>query len=197
MRILDIRKRFKLIWAVLLVSFPILLFACGSEVSQEEFDAEQAQVQELEVQVQALQKRLDRGATIAGVVDTLTSSLAGGPSPEAIQQLTALVHASGDSKLYAKWEEIGESVSGGEDPPWELFREFEALVEASGNGQISEALERLGEPPPEVIEEVRAKLKTIGDPSLEALFEAAYASAGEELDAFLQGMFAALSETLQ
>ena len=44
---------------------------------------------------------------------------------------------------------------------------------------------------------VRAKLKTIGTPSLEALFEAAYESAGEEFDAFLQAMLTARAEALQ
>ena len=58
-------------------------------------------------------------------------------------------------------------------------------------------VKRLGEPPPEVIEEARLKLQSIGDPSLEALFEAAYESAGDEFDAFVQGMMAALRETLE
>ena len=78
-----------------------------------------------------------------------------------------------------------------------MFRAFEALVEASGNAEIQEAFQRLGEPSPEVIEEVGAKLKSLGDPVLEALFEAAYESAGDELDAFYQGMLSALGETLQ
>ena len=197
MRVLDNRKRFKLIWLVLLMSFLFLLSACGSGVSQEDFDAEQARVQQLEVQVQALKQRLDRGAAIMGVLDTLTSSLEGGPSAESILRITPVVHAAGDPQLDAMWEEIGEAISGGGDPPGELLREFVALVEASGNPQILEALKRLGEPPPEVIEEARVKLQSIGDPSLEALFEAAYESAGDEFDAFVQGMWAALRETLQ
>ena len=268
MRVLDIRHRFKLIWLILPVPFLILLAACGSGVPQEEFDAEQARVQGLEVQVQGLQQRLDRGLAITEVLDTLTSSFEEGPSAEAILQVTALIHASGDPQLDAKWEEIGESVgseppsqealnamgaavqasgipkvaekwqevvaalqndegaaeflefaalarasgdpalqaaiieiseasSGRGNPPPELYAEFEALVEAWGNAQIQEAVKRLGEPSPEVIEEIRAKLETIGNPSLEALFEAAYESAGEELEAFFDGMFTVLKETLQ
>ena len=268
MRVLEIGNLFKLIWWGLLVSIIVLLSGCGNGVSQEEFDAEQARVQELEVQVQDLQQQQDKGETIADVLETLTRSLGAGPSAEAILQVTALVHASGDPQLDAKWEEIGDAVSGGppsqealnamgaaveisgnlqlaekwqaavaalqqgegtaeflafadliqasgnpalqaallelseavprgEDPPWELFREFQALVDASGNAELKEAFRRLGEPPPEVIEEIRVKLITIGDPSLEALFEAAYESAGEELDALRLGMLAALRETLQ
>ena len=110
MMVLDIGRRFKHILLVLLLSFLILLFACGGGVSQEEFDAEQARVQDLEVQVQTLQQRLDRGATITGVLDTLTISFEGGPSAEALLQITAMVQATGDSALLTKWREIGESV---------------------------------------------------------------------------------------
>lgn len=192
MRVLDIRKRFKPIWLGLLVPFLIFLSGCGNGVSQEEFDAEQKRVQ-----VQALQQRLDRGAAITDVLDTLNSGLGGGPSTESILRITPVVHAAGDPQLDAMWEEIGEAFSGGGDLLGELLREFVALVEASGNPQILEAFKRLGEPPPEVIEEARLKLQSIGDPSLEALFEAAYESAGDEFDAFVQGMMAALRETLE
>ena len=246
---------------VLLVSFLIPLSSCGNGVSQDEFDAVQARAQ-------ALQQRLNRAGAITEVLDTLTNSFEEGPSGEALLQISALIEASGDPQLQAKWEEIGESVGAGPpseealtafgaavqasdspqlaekwqevvaaveigegaaeflefaelatasgdtslqaalvesfeavrglgNPPWQLFREFQALLEASGNAQIEEAYNRLGEPSQEVIEEVRVKLKIIGDPSLESLFEAAYQSAGEELDAFLQAMSAALRETLQ
>ena len=261
MRLLGIGKRFRLIWLVVLVSFLIALSSCGNGVSQDEFDAEQARAQ-------ALQQRLDRAAAITEVLDTLTNSFEEGPSGQAILQISALIQASGDTQLQAKWEEIGESVGaeppseealnaigaavqasgsqqltekwqevvaalerdegaaeilefaelvtasgdtalqtalvesfeagrGRGNPPWQLFREFQALVETSGDAQIEEAVNRLGEPSPEVIEDVRVKLKTIGDPSLEALFEASYESLGEEFGAFLQAMSAALSETLQ
>ena len=134
MRVLDIRKRFKPIWLGLLVPFLIFLSGCGNGVSQEEFDAEQKRVQ-----VQALQQRLDRGAAITDVLDTLNSGLGGGPSTESILRITPVVHAAGDPQLDAMWEEIGEAFSGGGDLLGELLREFVALVEASGNPQILEA----------------------------------------------------------
>ena len=254
MRVLDFRKRFKLIWLVLLASFLILLFACGNGVSQEEFDAEQARAQELEVRVQALQQRLNRVAAITEVLDSLTSSFEEGTSGESLLQFSVLVHATGGTEYHAKWHEVVESM--GSEPPspetlnaitaavrasgnlqlaekWrevvasvqreggaavflefaalartsgdpavqalllesfeavrgegnaspKLVREFEALLEASGNAQVQEDYKRLGDPQPEVTEEVREervrmKLQTIGDPSLGALFEAAYESAG-------------------
>ena len=252
------------------MALPILLTSCGSGVSEEEFEAEQTRAQQLQAEVQALQQRLDRGAAIIGVLDTLTSSFEKGPSTQAILEMTALILASGSPEMQAKWVEISESVQASSDPPpqeafnvmgaavvgsgnpevaqkwpdvvaavqgdgggelflefatlvqasgdlalqgalaeffeavpeqgqlpWQLIEEFEALAEASGNEQIEEAFRRLGEPSPEVINEARVKLSAIGDPSLEALFEAAYESAGEEFDAFYQGMLAALRETLQ
>ena len=268
MRLLEIGKRLKLIWLGFLVPVLILLSACGGGVSQEEFDAEQARAQELEVQAQALQQRLNRAAAVTEVLDTLTARFEEGASAEGILQVTGLVQASGDPQLLVKWQEIGASVQTGPppqeafsamgaavqesgiqevvekwqevvaavekgggaaeslefaalvrdsgdpvlqaalaeffvaapregNPPRALLAEFEALVEASGNTQIQEAFNRLGEPPPEVIEEVRAKLKALGDPSLEALFEAAYESGGEEFDAFFQAMLAAQREALQ
>ena len=137
MRVLDIRKRFKLSWAVLVVSFLILMSACGNDVSQEEFDAEQARVQGLEVQVQALQQRLDRGAAITEVLDILITSSEEGASAEGILQVTALVQASGDPQLQAKWREIGESIQAG-PPSEEALNAMGAAVQESGILQVAE-----------------------------------------------------------
>ena len=97
---------------VLLVPLLILLSACGNGVSHEEFDAEQARVQGQEVQVQALQQRLDKAATITEVLDTLTSSFEEGPSGDSILQVTALLHTASESELHDKWHELADSLGG-------------------------------------------------------------------------------------
>ena len=184
MRVLDIRKRFKLSRAVFVVSFLILMSACGNDVSQEEFDAEQARVQGLEVQVQALQQRLDRGAAITEVLDTLTASLDEGASAEGILQVTALVQASGDSQLQAKWQEIGESIQAS-TPSEEGLTAMGAAVQESGILQVAEkwqeviaALER-GEGAAEFLE-FAALVQASGDPALQAaLVESFEATRGE------------------
>ena len=255
MRLLYRRIRSRLTWLAILLALPILLAACGSGVSQEEFDAvqgdlqaTQAQVQSLETQVQteqaqaaALQQRLDRGAAIQEVLDTLISSFEdedGGPSAEDILEFSAVIQASGTPELQAKWvgivdfvlasvgpppqealsqaaavvqasgnvqvaekwEEFLAAAAGGEggavflelgaliqasgdpalqawlvgvveatlvqgEPSDELFGEFIALVEASGNVEVQEAFQNLGGPPPELLEEVGAKLQALGDPN--------------------------------
>ena len=75
MRLLHGRIRSKLTWFATLLALPFLLAACGGGVSQEEFDAvqadlqvAQARVQSLEAQAAGLQQRLDRGAAIQGGV---------------------------------------------------------------------------------------------------------------------------------
>ena len=108
-----------------------------------------------------------------------------------------LVQASGDFALQAAIGELFEAVPGTGNPPRALLEEFQALLEASGNAEIAEAFNRLGEPSPEVIEELRVKFKSLRDPSLEGLFESAYASEGEGFEAFFQGMLTALRETLK
>ena len=245
--------------------------ACGGGISEGEFEAERKLDRELGAEVQALQQRLDRGAAITEVLDTLTSGFEAEISVQAILGLTALIQVSGSPELRAKWVEIIESVQASSDPaprgafiamadviealretqlaakwgeimvtaalgneggtlflefaalvqasgvpalltalpeffeavtegrqpPRQLLAEFVALAEASGNTRIEEAFNRLGEPSPEVIEEVRLKLKAIGAPSLEALFEAAHQSTGREFGAFSRAMLAVLRETLQ
>jgi hypothetical protein len=112
-------------------------------------------------------------------------------------EFAALVQTSGVPALQAELAEFFEAVTEGKQPSRQLLAEFAVLAEASGNAPIEEAFNRLGRPSPELIEEVRLKLKTIGDPSLEALFEAAYQSTGREFEAFSQAMLAVLRETLQ
>ena len=76
----------------------------------------------------------------------------------------APVQASGNPGLQAALAEFFEAVTEGRHAPRQLLEEFQALVESSGNTAIEEASKGLDEPSPQIIEEVRAKLKAIGDP---------------------------------
>lgn len=128
---------------------------------------------------------------------------AGGEGGAAFLELAALIQVSGDPALQGLVLEIvGATLIKGEPPPG-LFVEFSALVLASGNLEIQEAFGRLGGTspeglPPELLEEIRAKLQALGDPKLEALFEAVSESpGGETLDAFFNGLLNGLRETLK
>ena len=64
--------------------------------------------------------------------------------------------------------------------------------------EIQAALEGLGGVPPELLEEIRVKLQALGDPKLEALFEAVSQSpSGETFGAFFEGLLDELRETLK
>ena len=286
---------------VLMISVAVAsaLAACGGGVSEEELEAverdlqsqrarvqeleaverdlqsQRAMVQELEAEVAGLQQRLNQGAAIFQVLDTIFAGLeegegADGPSAEAFQKFTSLVQASGDPALQAKWAEIIDSllanagppppevmaeimavvqasgnvqlgekleeflaaVERGEggaafleldaavhasedpaleamvigtfgvifeqgEPPGELIGELIALAEASGNKEIQQAFFALGGSPTEFFEEIGAKVKAVGDPSLDSLFETVSGSAGAEgFDALFEGLFAAMNSTL-
>ena len=254
-------------WLATLLALPILLAACGGGVSQEEFDAAQAQAA-------ALQQRLDRGAAIQVVLDILLGSFGdedGAPSAEDFLEFSAVIQASGTPELQAKWLEIIDSVlasagpipqevvsqvadaveasgnaqvaekwqeflavaatgEGGAaflelgaltqasgdpalqgllleiieatlakgEPPGELFGEFNASVLASANVELRDAFGRFSGPPPELLEEIGAKLQALEDPNLDALFEAVSQSPSPEtFDAFFEGLLAGLRETLK
>ena len=123
---------------------------------------------------------------------------AGGEGGAAFLELGALVQASGDPALQGLLFGIVEATLVTGEPPGELFGEFSALVLASGNVEIQEAFGRLGGPSPELLEEIGAKLQALGDPNLEALFEAASeSSSGEGFHAFFEGLYDGLRETLK
>ncbi len=122
-------------------------------------------------------------------------AVARGEGGAAFVELAALIQASGDPALQAAFVEFNEASPEGE-PPFELFEEFEGLIRASGNEEILEAWEQLGEPSLEFLEEVGAKLTAVEDPSLDALWETAVQSEGEEFDSFYDGLFDALKETV-
>ena len=115
----------------------ILVTACGSGVSEEEFEAEQTRAQELEAEVQALQGRLDKGAAITEVLDTLIISLEEGSSAWAILELTALIKDSAEPLLMTKWLEISKAFLASSDPlPQQAFIAMGAAVQAAGDLQI-------------------------------------------------------------
>ena len=289
-------------WSLLLmisVAVALALAACGGGVSEEEMDAVErdlqsqrvrvreleaverdlqsqlARVEELEAKAAGLQQRLNQGAAIFQVIDTIFAGLeeeegANGPSAEAFREFTSLVQASGNPALQAKWVEIIDSVlaevpplpleavaeimtvvqatgnvqlgeklqeflaavdrgEGGTafleldaavhaskdptlkamliepvwvnflqgEPPGELIGELIALAETSGNKEVQQAFFALGGSPAQFFEEIGAKVKAVGDPSLDTLFEKVSRSSGAEgFDAFFEGLFAEMNRTL-
>ncbi len=177
MRLSMARMRAKLTWLATLLALPILLTACGSGVSQEEFDSVQGDLQAAQAQAAALQQRLDRGADIGEVLDILTSSFeeeGGGPSAEDILGLTAVIQASGAPALQANWVEIIDSVlASAGPPPQEALSQTAAAVQASGNVQAAEKWEEFlaatarGEGGA-VFLELGALIQASADPALQA-----------------------------
>ena len=126
------------------------------------------------------------------------AALERGEGGEELLKLDALVQASGDPALEAVvLELVGAALHQGGEPPHELQEEFEELAAASGNEEIQGAFFALGGPPPEFFEELGAKVKAVGDPSLETLFEEiARATGPDAIDAFIGGLLATLNKTL-
>ncbi len=137
-------------------------------------------------------------AQVAKKSQEFLAAAARGEGGAAFLELGALIEASGDPALQGLLLEIVEATLLKGEPPGELFGEFSALVQVSGNVEIQEAFGRLGGVPPELLEEIRVKLQAIGDPNLEALFEAVSQSpSGETFDTFFEGLLDALRETLK
>ena len=125
-----------------------------------------------------------------------------GEGGAALLELDAAVRASEDPALEALViETVGTIFQQGE-PPGELIGELLALPESSGNEEIQQAFFALGGPPSEgppseFLEEIGAKVKAVGDPSLDTLFEEVSRSPeGEGFDAFLDELLAAMNRTL-
>ena len=113
-------------------------------------------------------------------------------------ELVSLAGDSGDPALESLLVRMVEHLTEVE-PSFELIEEFDALVSTlPTGGKIRQAWNDTGVGSfQELIEQVGTKLKAIGDPSLEALWEKAVRSDGdEEFEAFWQGVFAALRKTL-
>ena len=145
--------------AVLFISGILVLLllapSCNGGVSAEELEAvqadlqtQQARVRELEEQVRSsqaeiaeLQRRLGRTAAIVGALDLFTNPPegVGEPDPKLLEELTALVRASGDPQLQAKWAEIAGAVfSSAGPPPFALVGELGVLVQQSGDARIQQ-----------------------------------------------------------
>ena len=126
-----------------------------------------------------------------------------GEGGAAFVELATLIQASGDPAFQGLLLEFVGTTLVIVEPPTELFVQFSALVLASGNVDIQEAFGQLGGPtpeglPPELFEEIGAKLQALGDPNLETLFEAVSKSPGAEtFDAFFEGLLDGLRETLK
>jgi hypothetical protein len=132
-----------------------------------------------------------------GKFQEFVKAVAKGEGGTQFLELATLVQSSGDPTLRATVANSLDALVETE-PPEEQFEEFLKLVEASGNEQIREAFFRLDGPSPELLQEVETKISAIGDQSLQARFQVAVGSGGEEFDAFLQGfLFDALKDTLK
>ena len=126
------------------------------------------------------------------------AAAARGEGGAAFLELGALIQDTGDPALQGLLLEIVEATLVNAEPPGELFGEFSALVQASGNVEIQETFARLGGLPPELLKEIGVKLRAIGDPNLEALFEATSQSpSGETFEAFFEGLVDGVRETLK
>ena len=188
MRLLIDRKRSKLTWLLPIVALPILLTACGSGVSEEDLKAveeklqvAQARVQSLETKLQteqsevaALQQRLDRAIAIQEVLDTFPAQSEGAPSAEGILVFGALIQASDDPVLRAKWVEIvGATVASAGPPPQETLNQAAAVIQTSGNVRVGEKFQELLTAAPRgeggaAFLELAALVQASGDPALEA-----------------------------
>ena len=152
------------------------------ESLETELQTEQAQVESFETklkteqsEVAALQQRLDRAVAIQEVLDTFSTEFEGAPSAEAILEFGALIQASDDPVLRAKWVEIVEAtLASAEPPPQETLNQAAAVVRTSGNVQVvvkfQEFLEAAarGEGGAAFLE-LAALVQASGDPALEAL----------------------------
>ncbi len=116
-------------------------------------------------------------------------------------ELATLIQASGDPALQvllAAFVEATQEEGAPSEESQELFDEFLALAEATGNVEIQQAFLVVGGFTPELLEDVRAKVKALGDSDLEALFEAlAQSPSPEKFEAFFGGLRAAEGETLK
>ena len=135
---------------------------------------------------------------VAAKLQEFFGALQGGNGGAEFLELNELVHASGDPALQAViGENVAAVVQAGGSPPDELQEEFEELAKALGLQEVQQAFFGLGGPPPEFFEEIGAKVKAVGDPSLEALVEElASATGGDAIDAFIDGLLAAMNRTL-
>ena len=119
-----------------------------------------------------------------------TSALTG-EAGAAISGFAAFVQASDDSTLEDAVAGLFQNIlNAGETPErvGELFDEVSALVEASGDKQTQDAFDKVNEPAPEFVEEIRAKVKALGGPFLESLFDVEYESGRAELHAYFHGL---------
>ena len=83
------------------------------------------------------------------------------------------------------------------EPPGALIEELIALATASGNEEIQQAFFALGGPPPEFLEQLEAKVKAVGDPSLDTLFENVSGSPEvADFDALFEGLLASMNKIL-
>ncbi len=234
-------------------------------------EARAQQVEVAQTQASALQKRLDRGAAILEVLDTINNSFEETPPTvrdflgvvDAIQdsgsdelkeswlKITDSVFASANPNLLKalsdggsvfrasenlqareKWMEFEAGMESGEggatfwelrssvrehrdpglgeafaqileaavkegEPSDELSETFYGLVESSGNADVQQAVRETWGSQSQLYTQLHTKIQAIGDPSLDALYEAARKSRNEEgYESFWHGLLTELRESL-
>ena len=114
-------------------------------------------------------------------------------------ELATLIQQSGDAPLQTKMQEFVQAILEAAELPTELFDEFARLALASANKEIYDKALELSAPPPGFIESFEAKVRAIGDPSLNAQLEGLFTPGlgpGRHAE-FLKGLNAALIEALK
>ena len=122
-----------------------------------------------------------------------------GEGAGAALELATLIQQSGDAPLQTKMQEFVQAIMEAAELPTELFDEFARLALASANKEIYDKVLELSAPPPGFIDSFEAKVRAIGDPSLNAQLEGLFTPGlepGRHAE-FLKGLNAALQEALK
>ena len=122
---------------------------------------------------------------------------AGHPGSEFLD-LAAAVLASDDPVVKGALGGFFEHALEEGEPSEEVVFEFFPLLQAPGNEEVAQAFFALGGgPPEEFFEDIGEKIGAIGDPTLDALFEAAQGSPGPRaFEALFEGLAAVLREAI-
>ena len=111
-------------------------------------------------------------------------------------ELVGLIQASGNPSLQAKMQEFVQAVAENAEVPGRLFEEFAALAIASENEEVEGKVQELAALPPAFVESFEAKVRAIGDPTLNSQLEDLFTPGlgAERHGDFLRSLIATLIE---
>lgn len=120
-----------------------------------------------------------------------------GKSGATFWELRSSVREYRDPSLAEAFSQVLETMLKEGEPSDELSETFYGLVESSGNADVQQAVHELWGSQFEVYRQLRTKVQAIGDPTLDALYEAARQSQSEEgYESFWHGLQTELRESL-